>query len=233
MPDKTLLPTPEPAPAQRSTTITMQVAEQIRNNLLHGHYPPGSQLGEVELAESLGVSRGPIREGLARLVQEGLLLSRPRRGVFVPQLSEEDILDIFYTRETLETAALRRVMATTPRPHGLVRSLHDTTDKLTRAAEHGDWPTVSDLDLHFHSLIINAAASPRLSRLYTTVISETRLCLNLQANTEPTRQNLPQEHRELAHQVAHGDITTVLATLTQHFEEATLTLRTRLHATKP
>lgn len=231
MPDETLPPAPRPAPVQRST-LTMQVAEQIRNNLLHGHYPPGSQLGEAELAASLGVSRGPIRESLARLVQEGLLHSQPRKGVFVPQLSEEDILDIFYTREALETAAFRRVMATTPRPHSLVRSLHDTADELAHAAENGDWQTVSNLDLHFHSLIIDAAASPRLSRLFTTVLCETRLCLNLQAHAEPTRHHLPQEHRELAKQVAQGNITTVLASLTQHFEEATTTLRKQLRATQ-
>ena len=93
-----------------------------------------------------------------------------------------------------------------PRPPGLVRSLHDTVDEFARAAERGDWQTVGDLDLHFHSLVIDAAASPRLSRLFGIVISETRLCLNLQADIEPTRQNLMREHRELADLIAEGDV---------------------------
>src|SRR5882757_6470724 len=97
-------------PQVRRTTLGSQVAEQIRHDLLTGKFPPGSQLNEAELAQSMGVSRGPVRDSLARLVHEGLLLSRPHRGVFVPLLSEADVLDIFYAREALEAAAFRRVI---------------------------------------------------------------------------------------------------------------------------
>ena len=55
------------------------------------------------------MSRGPVREALQRLIQEGLLRSEPHRGVFVPVMSAEDIDDIYLAREALETAAVRRI----------------------------------------------------------------------------------------------------------------------------
>ena len=49
--------------------------------------PPGAQLGEADLARELGVSRGPLREGIQRLTQEGLLVSIRNRGVFVIEMT--------------------------------------------------------------------------------------------------------------------------------------------------
>ena len=56
-------------------TFASMVGERIRSNIIDGTLPPGSQLNEVELAASFGVSRGPVREALQRLIQEGLLRS--------------------------------------------------------------------------------------------------------------------------------------------------------------
>ncbi|MEU0841622.1 GntR family transcriptional regulator [Streptomyces sp. NPDC005962] len=224
-------PSAPPVPAVRRTTLTSQVAEQIRADLLTGKFPPGSQLGEAELAESLGVSRGPVRETLAQLVHEGLLLSRPHRGVFVPRPGEDDILDIFFAREALEAAAVRRVI-TSPTPPGFLSSLDETVDEIARAAGRGDWPAVADLDVRFHSLLIEAAGSPRLSRMFSTVIAETRLCLSLIADVDPDRRCLLDEHRELARMVAGDDVDAALAALSEHFAGATATLRNRLRAVR-
>ncbi|MEV0905467.1 GntR family transcriptional regulator [Streptomyces hokutonensis] len=230
MPDD-IASTPSPTPVRRRTLGSL-VAEKIRRDLLTGRFPPGSQLNEAELAESLGVSRGPVRETLARLVHEGLLLSQPHRGVFVPLLTEDDILDVFYAREALEAAAFRRVI-TSQKSSGLLTSLDETVDGIARAAGRGDWAEVGDLDLRFHSLVIEAAGSPRLSRMFATVISETRLCLNLLTDVDPARRDLLDEHRELARLVAGDDVDAALGALEKHFEEATVTLRERLRATHP
>ena len=63
-------------------------------------------------AASFGVSRGPVREAIQRLIQEGLLRSEPHRGVFLPVLTVEDIEDIYLTREALESTALRCIAGT-------------------------------------------------------------------------------------------------------------------------
>jgi DNA-binding GntR family transcriptional regulator len=76
-------------------TFAGMVGERIRSNIVEGVLAPGAQLNEVELAASFGVSRGPVREALQRLIQEGLLRSEPHRGVFVPVMGLEDIDDVY------------------------------------------------------------------------------------------------------------------------------------------
>src|SRR5215218_8200290 len=89
--------------------------------------PPGTQLNEVELASSFGVSRGPVREALQRLIQEGLLRSEPHRGVFVPVMTDEDIDDVYLAREALEAAAVRQIARM-----GRSASAHKTLDQVVQ-----------------------------------------------------------------------------------------------------
>ena len=97
-------------------TLSGQLAEEIRQAILSGVFPLGSQLNEMELAEKFGVSRGPVREALQRLIQEALLVSEPHRGVFVPELNDRDLSDIFFVREAIEGSAIRRVMTSEALP---------------------------------------------------------------------------------------------------------------------
>ena len=92
-------------------TFASIVTERLRANIVDGSLKPGSQLSEVELATGFGVSRGPVREALQRLVQEGLLRSESHRGVFVPVLTDEDVLDVYVAREALESAAIRSIIS--------------------------------------------------------------------------------------------------------------------------
>jgi DNA-binding GntR family transcriptional regulator len=207
----------------RRATLTSLVTEQIREGIHRGAYQSGTQLNEAELAQQLGVSRGPVRESLQRLVQEGLLRSEPHRGVFVPVPSDEDIVDIYFAREAVESAAVRRIMGS-PRPADLVPSLEDTVEQMALAVDDDDWASVADLDMRFHTLIVSAAGSNRLSRMFVTLVSETRLCLNLLTGV-PRRGDLCPEHRQLAELIAGSDIETTLKTITQHFDEAVASLQ--------
>ena len=81
------------------------IASQLTQAIMDGSLPPGHQLGEAELAAQLGVSRGPLREAMQRLVQQGIAVSEPHRGVFVTKLDEDDVRDIYFTRSAMEAAA--------------------------------------------------------------------------------------------------------------------------------
>lgn len=208
-------------------TFASMVGERIRSNIIEGVLPPGSQLNEVELAASFGVSRGPVREAMQRLIQEGLLRSEPHRGVFVPVMSAEDIDDIYQAREALETAAVRRITRTS-RSAAAYKAL----DKLVRAMESaekaGDWRLVASRDLDFHTALVAAAESPRLERMFTTVISETRLCLSMLTAADEARDDLVGEHREIAEMVREDNTKGAVAALTKHFDDAVVTLKRRL-----
>ena len=87
-------------PLRRDSTPE-RIATQLRSGIVSGRLPPGQALREVEIARQLGVSRGPVREAFQRLIQEGLLEAHPARGVFVPQLTADDIADLYLARSAV------------------------------------------------------------------------------------------------------------------------------------
>lgn len=205
-------------------TLSVQIAERIRADILAGTYPPGAQLHEVELAVGFGVSRGPLREAMQRLVQEGLLRSEPHRGVFVPDLTEADLLDVFFVRSTLEVAALRRVVAG-DRRGSVAAALDAVARDMDRALKAGDRAAGGELDFAFHRTLVDAAGSERLSRTYATVQAETRLCLHRLMGGYRSSADLADEHHRLAAMVADAPEETVVAELRRHFGDPTSHLR--------
>jgi len=214
-----------PTQIPRATFASM-VGERLRSSIIDGTLPPGSQLNEVELAASYGVSRGPVREALQRLIQEGLLRSAPHRGVFVPVMSSEDIDDIYLAREALEAAAVRRIVGT-PRAASAYKDLDRIVRTMSQAEAAGDWETVANRDLDFHTELVSAAGSQRLERMFTTVISETRLCLSVLTTAEGRRDDLVDEHRKVSEMIREGDTEGAVAVLKKHFDDAVVTLKRR------
>ena len=96
-------------PVSRRSTAEI-VADRIRAAIMRGTFAPGTQLGEVDLANRLGVSRGPLREAMQRLVAEGLLRSERHRGLFVRELGPDDVRDVYLARTAVERAAALKVL---------------------------------------------------------------------------------------------------------------------------
>lgn len=197
-------------------TLSGQLAERIRSEILDGTFPLGAQLHEAELAETYGVSRGPLREAIQRLIQEGLLRSEPHRGVFVPELTDADLTDIYFVRRALEIAALGRVMAG-PDSADLARRLGAITDLMAAALAAENDRGFAELDLDYHQAIVEAADSPRLSKTYATIQAETRLCLHLIMGGYRGSAALVEEHRMLAGLIAGGDAEAAIDELGRHF----------------
>ncbi len=140
----------------------------------------------------------------------------------------EDIGDIYLAREALESAAVRRITATSR-----AASAYKALDKIVRGMETaekaGDWKTVVNRDLDFHTALVAAAHSARLERMFITVISETRLCLSMLTSSD-VRDDLVQEHHEISEMIRADDTVGAIAALTKHFDDAVVTLTRRLKA---
>src|SRR5260221_2064077 len=91
-------------------TLKLRVYEGIKQLILSGKLRPGQKLAERDLGERLKVSRTPIREALGRLVQDGLVESRPQRGHFVREVDAKTVEDLYDLREMLEKHAIRLAM---------------------------------------------------------------------------------------------------------------------------
>ncbi len=109
-------PSQEPAaPAPAATlprslrTLPEQIAEHIYAAIVGGEYQPGERIREEALAESFGVSRGPVREALRILERDSVVRMLPNRGAHVTKLSAKEVNDIFEIRKVLMGAMARRV----------------------------------------------------------------------------------------------------------------------------
>jgi DNA-binding GntR family transcriptional regulator len=209
-------------PIDRQTTPGM-IAARIRRAIIDGSFPPGMQLTESQLAERLAVSRGPVREAMQRLIQEGLLRNERHRGVFVVLLDAEDVTDVYLARAAVERTAAR-LLAERAQPEVLA-TLEAAVDELEHAAETADWSSVADLDLRFHELLVGATGSKRLSRMFRTLLAETRICLRDLEAGYPVRSDLVAEHRAILDALREGDEALVLEVMDSHFETALADLR--------
>ena len=203
-----------PGPVSRATLSDL-VTRQVRESILAGAYEPGAQLNEAALARQLGVSRGPLREALQRLIQEGLLRSRPHRGVFVPELTDADRADIYFAREAIETAALNRIIETGLAAQ-VAAALAGHVKEMVTALDEDDWSLAIDHDLGFHTRLVNAADSPRLSRMYASLIAETRMCLHVLVSGYQGRKDFVEEHLALTQRLAAEDTAGARAATRKH-----------------
>ncbi len=203
------------SPPVPKRTLASVITTQLRQRVVDGSYPPGAQLSEVEIANRFQTSRGPVREAMQRLVQEGLLVSHPHRGVFVPVLTYADIADLFVARAAVERAAATELLN-----HGVpaatIASLEQVIAQMTLGVARDDWSAVADADLRFHELIVDAARSPRLKRMYESLAGETRLGLNLLVNSIGGRADYLREHERMFALLTAGDRDALLAELDRH-----------------
>jgi len=203
-------------PLVREPTASV-IARRIREAIAMGTLPPGTQLTEIPLARQLGVSRAPIREALQRLIQEGLAENR-RRGVFVRELSDDDIVDVYFARTACELTAIRRILdqSTEVDWYPLEAALRD----LKVAARNGDWDAATVADRRFHEAIVAAANSPRLTRMFKTLMVETAMCLRALERAYTDAEHLVQEHREILDALQAGDREASVSALRAHMDDA-------------
>lgn len=218
------MPVAKLTPPRRQSTVEY-LAEQLRDAVMSGALPPGTQLGEADLAERFEVSRGPLREAMQRLVSEGLLHAITNRGVFVSELTAADVRDVYRTRSVIERGALEIVLA--ERRQETYRALGEPLEAMRAAAEQSDGSAMSDADLQFHDVLVDSSASPRLRRAMRTLLVETRMCLGALEVTYPDLWAQVREHEELREAIAGEPAARVKALLEAHLDDAVERLAAR------
>ena len=155
-------------------TIREQIVEQLRNEVLSGEIAEGESLREQKLAERFGVSRGPIRDALLQLTQEGLLSAEPNRGVRVsggPSLAIQPL--VVETRRRIERFALETIFDALTAED--LRSLDEVLARFKTACERGEMKEVVERDLALHRWIVERAGDADLTAMWLQVIVRMRL----------------------------------------------------------
>lgn len=202
------------APLRLESTPVL-VADRLREGILDGTFPPRTQLSEVALSRQLSVSRGPIREAMQRLLQEGLLRGERNRGVFVVELGASDVRDIYLARSAVERAAAAVVAADgTEEDFDAIQS---KVDQLAAAVD-SNWVELTRLDLEFHRVLVAAANSPRLDRMFRTLVAESQLCISRLEPFYPGRDEVVREHQVIVDAIRARDRGEVERLVAEHMD---------------
>ncbi len=155
-------------------TIREQIVEQLRHEVLSGEIAEGQSLREQHLASRFGVSRGPIRDALLQLTQEGLLIGQPNRGVKVGRGPSQSVQPLVVdTRRRIELFALDAIFDHLG-PDDFAE-LKEIVERFRLACEKGSLPDLVRHDMALHRWIVERAGEPDLSALWLTTVMRMRL----------------------------------------------------------
>jgi DNA-binding GntR family transcriptional regulator len=196
------------------------IADHLRELIIQGIFRPGQQINESVLAAQLSTSRGPVREALHRLAQEGILVSLRNRGVFVPVLSTDDIKEIYAVREAVESASAKILLTAGQEQINLTcQSLKETLTDMAKQ-ESSDWQTISRLDMQFHTSFVEGTGNSRLIRIYNTLVTETRMCIQNLRVSYPRVDILVREHQNILDMLELRDNEGLQRAISRHMHKA-------------
>lgn len=133
------------------TTIKQQVYLILKDKIINGEIKTGERLYEKEIAESMGVSRSPVRESLNELIGEGLLHNIPNKGVFVKRMDKKDIYDIYEYRMIMEKYAIKKAIKNLSNDDIIV--LNSIYNELQKRHEEDDKIGYHKVDIELHDTI--------------------------------------------------------------------------------
>lgn len=189
---------------------------QIRSAIISGDLKLGEELSERQLAESLGVSKTPVREALAQLRLEGLVRGSPHRGVSVFTLSATEVREMCELRQTFEAAALKFAMERNP--SALLAALDDSLGRMERALRVQDLKSYLAEDTLFHSRFFEFCGNSYLLETYQMHVGKiAALRTHLAQRPQHTDKSF-QEHREICRVLEAGDLAASLDILDRHID---------------
>ncbi|MGI5423862.1 GntR family transcriptional regulator [Streptomyces sp. CA-179760] len=161
-----------PPPRRRTAArkqLPEEVAAYVRDLITSGEVRPGEFLRIERIAEAVGVSQTPVREGLLALKSEGIVNLLPRRGFVVAPITPQDITDLFWAQAQLASELAAR--AAEKITDAQLERLKVNIEQYATAVTSGDWERIPEIGLEFHREVNRAAQSHRLVLLLDTIMA--------------------------------------------------------------
>jgi DNA-binding GntR family transcriptional regulator len=203
-------------------TLSEQIFTLVRDRIISGRLASDTPIRQDALAAELGVSKIPLREALARLEQEGLLLSQANRGFFVRPLSAEEAEEVFALRLKLEPDAVAEASkVATPEDKAAASVALEALDK----AAVSDKPSVGKLNRAFHMSLVRPLGRPLTTQIIErlNIISERYVGKHLEPAGRDDRAH--KEHLAMLELWSQGKSKEVAAMMHDHIASTLEDLR--------
>jgi DNA-binding GntR family transcriptional regulator len=195
-------------------TTPGSVAHVLRTAILDGTLAPGSQLREIPLAADLGVSRAPLREALAILSDEGLVVKYPYKGAFVSEVSAAGMSEIASLRKRLEPLAIELALPrlTGTRRLQVTRALED----MAIGADNNDAAGTIDAHMAFHRAFYELSQHKLLLDLWKSWEAQLQMFFSADHRAFADLHDLVADHVRLLEIIDRGDLDEITREIAVH-----------------
>lgn len=198
--------------ALTGVNLNEQVYDELRTRILTRQEPAGAKLSLHALADELGVSRSPVHHALTRLVSEGLLTVRPRRGYYVTSVTARAVAEGYDVRLALELLAAERAIERPDRSR--LERFAELLEATDAAISHEQWDAANAA---FHEHQIDLADNALLSRFYRE-LSVNLMMQVIRGGHVEGHANLVTEHRGIVETFTAGDLAAAERAIREHIE---------------
>lgn len=205
------------------TSAQDRVYAWLKNHIATVPRTEGVFLSEGQLAAEAGASRTPVREALLRLETEGFLTIVPKKGAFVPPITDGDLESVMEARSLVENWALRRAAGI---GEHLAEELYGLLDEQERLIENPI--AFIECDRQFHRTIVAAAGNPVLLDFYESLRDRhVRMGIQAVSATEGRTRQVLREHRAIVDALVSGGSERFARSVDEHLSNTLNTLRLR------
>ncbi|WP_189399657.1 GntR family transcriptional regulator [Arenicella chitinivorans] len=213
-----------------SSTLSSELTSTLRDAIITGEIPQGAKLSETKLSQELDVSRGPLREAIRRLEGMNLIQHIPQQGARVVTLSMELVLQLYETREALESKAV--ALAAVNMTSQEIDQLHRLIDAQSKHMRENSGAFIpAESDYAFHETIIrgskNKVIEQALLRELYNLIKMFRYQHEFARNSTT---NSLIEHRQIVYAIEQRDPELAEVTMRRHIVHARERIQRRMSA---
>ncbi|WP_174614366.1 GntR family transcriptional regulator [Virgibacillus ihumii] len=192
------------------------IADQLKKEIWNESIKFGDRLLETDLSERFDVSRSTIREAFKILETEELIVSKARKGTYVTDFTEQDLNEIIELRTLIESQAFKKAMPKLDEQQ--LEKLKKITEQMKRKADEHDWNGLFDLDMEFHSFVVNLCGNARIVRIYNSLQVQIRTVLMHLDQYYSSPQSFYREHEELLQTLMSKDKHALEQRVSNHIE---------------
>ncbi|SEO75692.1 GntR family transcriptional regulator [Paenibacillus sp. OV219] len=201
---------------QANTSLREKVTNDLREAILNGHLLPGARIKEMDIAEQMGVSRGPIREAIRQLEREGLLLSYPYKETIVADLDADEVQNILMPiRFHIEWFVVKRYLDKLD--DSFFAKQQVIINEMRVAVENGEKSRLVDLDILFHQSILELAAERTVMLTWQSIVNQIRLHFTKNISFY-NLDHMERDHQELMDAFRTKDLDLIQKEILKHLD---------------
>ncbi|WP_216852986.1 GntR family transcriptional regulator [Phytoactinopolyspora halotolerans] len=209
------------------SSLTDALYESLRKRIINGEIPAGEKLTEQRIANEYNVARPTAKACLERLTALGLLRRSAHKTAVVPELDQDEIRDLFFSRRTVESAAVSVLAENKSIPADAAQA----QAAVETAARDKVFENQVEADIAFHSALVAGIGSRRLSRMHELIMGEVHLTMGqFQAHRTTSPNTVAEEHAAILESIEAGDPEQARERIGHHLEQAQNRLLARLEA---